>query len=58
MGAFVRVTSIADVKPGHGIAAEVNGKTLAGGNVEGTRITPSIPIGASCMRRELSKGPW
>jgi hypothetical protein len=30
MGAFVRVTSTADEKPGHGIVAEVNGKTLAG----------------------------
>ena len=29
MGAFVRVTSTADVKPDHGIIAEVNGKTLA-----------------------------
>ena len=29
MGAFVRVIGITDVKPGHGIVAEVNGKTLA-----------------------------
>jgi hypothetical protein len=29
MGEFVRVTGTTDVKPGHGIVAEVNGKTLA-----------------------------
>ena len=29
MGEFVRVTGTTDVKPGHGIVAEVNGRTLA-----------------------------
>ncbi len=29
MGEFVRVTGTNDVKPGHGIVAGVNGKTLA-----------------------------
>jgi hypothetical protein len=29
MGEFVRVTGTTDVKPGHGIVAEVNGKILA-----------------------------
>jgi nitrite reductase (NADH) small subunit len=36
MGEFVRVAGTADVKPGHGIVAEVQGKTLAGFNVDGT----------------------
>jgi len=36
MGEFVRVTGTTDVKPGHGIVAEVNGKTLAVFNVDGT----------------------
>ena len=36
MGEFVRVTGTTDVKPGSGIVAEVNGKTLAVFNVDGT----------------------
>jgi nitrite reductase (NADH) small subunit len=36
MAEFVRVTGTADVIPGHGIVAEVNGKTLAVFNVGGT----------------------
>ena len=36
MGEFVRVTGTGDVKPGHGIVAEVNGKILAVFNVDGT----------------------
>ncbi|ALA58481.1 Rieske (2Fe-2S) protein [Nitrospira moscoviensis] len=36
MGEFVRVAGTADVKPGHGIVAEVQGKTLAVFNVDGT----------------------
>lgn len=36
MGEFVRVAGTTDVKPGHGIVAEVNGKTLAVFNVDGT----------------------
>jgi len=35
MGEFVRVTGTTGVKPGHGIVAEVNGKTLAVFNVDG-----------------------
>jgi len=37
MGEFVRVTGTTDVEPVHGIVAEVNGKTLAVFNVDGTR---------------------
>lgn len=36
MSEFVRVAGIADVQPGHGIVAEVGGKTLAVFNVDGT----------------------
>ncbi len=36
MGEFVRVTGTTDVKPGDGIVAEVNGKTLAVFNEGGT----------------------
>jgi nitrite reductase (NADH) small subunit len=36
MAEFVRVAASADVKPGHGIVAEANGKTLAVFNVDGT----------------------
>ena len=35
MAEFVRVAALADVKPGHGIVAEANGKTLAVFNVDG-----------------------
>ena len=35
MGEFVRVTDSANMKPGSGIVAEVNGKTLAIFNVDG-----------------------
>ena len=36
MGEFVRVIGTTDVKPGHGIVAEGNGKTLAVFKVDGT----------------------
>ena|SRR6185295_7156820 len=36
MGDFVRVTGTTDVKAGSGIVAEVNGKTLAVFNVDGS----------------------
>ena len=36
MVAFVRVIGITDVKPGHGIVTDVNGKTRAVFNVDGT----------------------
>ena len=36
MGEFVRVRGTTDVKPGDGIVAEGNGKTLAVFNVDGT----------------------
>jgi nitrite reductase/ring-hydroxylating ferredoxin subunit len=35
MGEFVRIADIDDVKPGHGMVVEVNGKALAVFNVDG-----------------------
>lgn len=36
MGEFVRIADAGDVKPGQGIVAEINGKTVALFNVDGT----------------------
>ncbi len=36
MGEFVRIAGTADLKPGHGIVAEVNGKSVALFSIEGT----------------------
>jgi nitrite reductase/ring-hydroxylating ferredoxin subunit len=36
MAEFVRVAGTSDVKPGQGVTAEVNGRTLAVFNVDGT----------------------
>ena len=64
MGAFVRVTSTADVKPGRGIVAEVNGKTLAGGffNVEGTfhaiDTHRRVPLGERDLKGSVVTWPW
>jgi calcineurin-like phosphoesterase len=41
---FVRVAALAEVKPGHGIVAEANGKTLAVFNVDGTIMRSTIPV--------------
>ena len=49
MGEFIRVTGTTDVKPGHGIVAEVNGKTLAVLNVDGVFHA----IDNTCIH-----GPW
>ncbi len=49
MGEFVRVIGTTDVKPGHGIVAEGNGKTLAVFNMDGTFHA----IDNACIH-----GPW
>ena len=58
MGEFVRVIGTTDVKPGHGIVAEGNGKTLAVFNVDGTfhAIDNLASIGAARLARGISKG--
>ncbi|MFY4730089.1 Rieske (2Fe-2S) protein [Nitrospira sp. BLG_2] len=48
MAEFVRVAAAADVKPGQGIVAEANGKTLAIFNVDGTIHA----INNTCCHRE------
>jgi nitrite reductase/ring-hydroxylating ferredoxin subunit len=65
MGAFMRVTDTADVKPGHGIVAEVNGKTLAVFNVEGTFYALDNtcthrggPLGEGELEESIVTCPW
>jgi nitrite reductase/ring-hydroxylating ferredoxin subunit len=65
MGEFVRVTGRTEVKPGHGIVAEVNGKTLAVFNVDGTFhainnicIHRGGPLGEGDLEGSVVTCPW
>jgi nitrite reductase (NADH) small subunit len=65
MGEFVRVAGTNDVKPGHGIVAEVNGKTLAVFNVDGTyHVTDNDcvhrggPLGEGDLEGHVVSCPW
>jgi nitrite reductase/ring-hydroxylating ferredoxin subunit len=65
MAEFVRVTGTADVKPGHGIVAEVNGKTLAVFNVDGnfhaidnTCLHRGGPLGEGDVEGNVVTCPW
>jgi nitrite reductase/ring-hydroxylating ferredoxin subunit len=65
MGAFVRVTGTIDVKPGQGIVAEVNGKTVAVFNVDGTFhaisntcIHRGGPLGEGELEGSVVTCPW
>ncbi len=65
MAEFVRVTGTADVKPDHGIVAEVNGKILAVFNVEGTFhaidntcIHRGGPLGEGDVKGSVVTCPW
>ena len=65
MGEFVRVTGTTDVKLGHGIVAEVNGKTLAVFNVDGTFhaidntcIHRGGPLGEGDVEGSIVTCPW
>ena len=65
MAEFVRVTGTADVKPGHAIVAEVNGKTLAVFNVDGTFyaidntcIHRGGPLGEGDVEGNVVTCPW
>jgi 3-phenylpropionate/trans-cinnamate dioxygenase ferredoxin component len=65
MGEFVRVTGTGDVKPGHGIVAEVSGKTLAVFNVDGmfhaidnTCVHRGGPLGEGDMEGSVVTCPW
>jgi nitrite reductase (NADH) small subunit len=65
MGVFVRVTGTTDVKPGHGIVAEVNGKIFAVFNVNGafhvignTCIHRGGPLGEGELEGSVVTCPW
>ena len=65
MGEFVRVAGTADVKPGRGIVAEVEGKTLAIFNVDGTYhaidntcVHRGGPLGEGEMEGSVVTCPW
>jgi nitrite reductase/ring-hydroxylating ferredoxin subunit len=65
MGEFVRVAGTADVKPGHGIVAEVNGKALAVFNVDGqfhvidnTCLHRGGPLGEGELEVNVVTCPW
>jgi nitrite reductase/ring-hydroxylating ferredoxin subunit len=65
MAEFVRVAGKADVKPGHGIVAEVNGKTLAVFNVDGafhvidnTCTHRGGPLGEGEVEGSVVTCPW
>ena len=65
MGEFVRVTGTTDVKPSSGIVAEVNGKTLAVFNVDGTFhaidntcVHRGGPLGEGELAGNVVTCPW
>jgi len=65
MADFIRVSGTADVTPGHGIVAEVNGKTLAVFNVEGifyaidnTCVHRGGPLGEGDVEGNVVTCPW
>ena len=65
MGEFVRVAGTDDVKPGHGLVAEVNGKALAVFNVEGqfhvidnTCLHRGGPLGDGGLEGCIVVCPW
>jgi len=65
MGEFVRVAGTADVKPGHGIVAEVNGKSLAVFNIDGqfhvidnTCLHRGGPLGEGELENNVVTCPW
>jgi len=65
MGEFVRVAGTADVKPGHVIVAEVNGKSLAVFNIDGqfhvidnTCLHRGGPLGEGELENNVVTCPW
>lgn len=65
MAEFVRAAGTADVAPGHGIVAEVNGKTLAIFNVDGTFhaidntcVHRGGPLGEGDVEGHVVTCPW
>ncbi|MBS0181670.1 MAG: Rieske 2Fe-2S domain-containing protein [Nitrospira sp.] len=65
MAEFVRVAGTADIKSGHGIVAETNGKTLAVFNVDGaihaidnTCCHRDGPLGEGELEGTIVTCPW
>ena len=65
MADYVRVAATDDVKPGHGIVAEVDGKTLAVFNVDGnfhvidnTCTHRGGPLGEGDVEGNVVTCPW
>ncbi|HEU4686324.1 MAG TPA: Rieske 2Fe-2S domain-containing protein [Nitrospira sp.] len=65
MGEFVRIAGVDDVKPGQGMVAEVQGKTLALFNVDGafhvidnTCIHRGGPLGEGELEGSAVTCPW
>ena len=65
MSEFVRVAGTADVKPGGGTVAEINGKTLAVFNVDGTYhvidntcVHRGGPLGEGDVEGDVVTCPW
>ena len=65
MSEFVRVAGTADVKPGGGMVAEINGKTLAVFNVDGayhvidnTCVHRGGPLGEGDVEGDVVSCPW
>jgi nitrite reductase/ring-hydroxylating ferredoxin subunit len=65
MAEFVRVAGRDDVKPGHGIVAEVQGKALAVFNVDGnfhvidnTCVHRGGPLGEGDVEGNVVSCPW
>lgn len=65
MGEFVRVAGTADVKPGSGIVAEVNGKAIAVFNlgdafyaIDNTCTHRGGPLGEGDVEGDVVSCPW
>ena len=65
MAEFVRIAGTDDVKPGHGLVAEVNGKALAVFNVDGqfhvidnTCVHRGGPLGEGELEANVVTCPW
>lgn len=65
MAEFVRVAGTADVQPGHGMVAEVNGRTVAVFNIDGafhvvdnTCLHRGGPLGEGEVEGNVVTCPW
>ncbi len=65
MGELIRIAGTADVKPGSGMVAEVNGKAIALFNVDGTYyaidntcVHRGGPLGEGDVEGDVVSCPW